>query len=189
MAEGFNEAQLIRQTQQDIRHFRALYVHYVDRVYAYIGYRVGIQQDVEDLVSETFLRALERIQHFEYRGAWSFGSWLIRIAYYVVNEHYRHHAAPKTPISIEDVPLMEDTPALDDQLILQEVFATLHHLLQSLAPRQQEVIVLKYFGGLRNQEIAALLNIPENTVAGYLSRALSALEKKYHLEMLTHARS
>jgi RNA polymerase sigma-70 factor, ECF subfamily len=182
-----DEAWLIQQAQQDIRFFRELYPRYVDRIYAYIAYRVGTKQDVEDLVSETFLRALERIQDFEYRGEWSFGGWLLRIAYLVVNEHYRRHATHKTPLALEDVPMIEsEHPHLDDQLILKELFVTLQHLLQTLAPRQQEVILLKYFGGLRNQEIATLLGMTESTIASYLSRALDTLEKKYQLETLTH---
>src|SRR5688572_14064950 len=48
--------------------FGQLYDRYVDGVYRYVYYRVGSAQLAEDLVSETFLRALRRIGEFRWQG-------------------------------------------------------------------------------------------------------------------------
>ncbi len=58
--------------------FRRLYRHYVQRVFAYVVYRVGTKQDAEDIVSDIFVKVLESISSFEYRGAGSFAAWLFR---------------------------------------------------------------------------------------------------------------
>lgn len=133
---------------------------------------MGRKQDTEDIVSETFLRALEKIKTFEYRSEGSFKAWLFQIAHYVVLEHYRGQAIT---VDIDDIPLIRHDP-FEDQLILKERFMQVQQHLQSLPARQQEVILLKYFGGLSNQEIADLLKLNERTVSSYLSRGLDTLQ-------------
>ena len=69
------------------------------------------------------------------------------------------------------------------------MFAHLRRLVEELPPRRREVISLKYFGGLQNREIAAVLGLDERTVASNLSRALNDLEGKYRAtDVITHER-
>ena len=49
-------------------------------------------------------------------------------------------------------------------------------LIETLSPRRKETILLKYFAGLRNQEIAHLLSLDERTVASHISRGLADLQ-------------
>lgn len=179
MSDEVSEIVLIQQAQANPQHFRILYPRYVHRVYSYIAYKVGRQQDIEDLVSETFVRALENIQHFEYRGEFSFGAWLMGIAHNIVREFYRKQ--PPTEVSIEDMPLSQEAN-LDERLIKQEKFKQIYEILQTLSPRRREIILLKYYGGLRNQEIAEVLNIEERTVSSHLSRALTEIQAKYDMQ-------
>lgn len=164
---------LVEEAKRNPSAFKQLYPRFVNQIYAYVAYRVGRKQDTEDLVSETFLRALEKIKKFEFRGEGSFKAWLFQIAHYVVLEHYRGRS---TTVDIDDIPLIRHDP-FEDQLILKERFIQVQQHLQSLPSRQQEVILLKYFGGLRNQEIATLLDLNERTISSYLSRGLDTLEK------------
>jgi DNA-directed RNA polymerase specialized sigma24 family protein len=54
--------------------------------------------------------------------------------------------------------------------------------------RRREIVALRYFGGLRNQEIAAVLGLGERTVAAHLSRALRDLHAAYQrIEEESHA--
>ena len=55
----------------------------------------------------------------------------------------------------------------------REVIAALH----GLAPRQREVLVLRYWSNLSEAEIAAALQISQGTVKSTASRALVALER------------
>jgi DNA-binding CsgD family transcriptional regulator len=74
------------------------------------------------------------------------------------------------------------TQSPEEVLIKQEQSRELGRLLDSLAPRHKEVITLKYFGELRNQEIATILGLVERTVAAYFHRGLQELQRRYHLE-------
>lgn len=183
-----HERRLIEQAQHDTdpAAIQTLYRQYFPRVFAYVAYRVGRKQDAEDVVSEIFLRVVKHLDTFEYRGEGSFAAWLFKIAYTQVANFHRTHD-PQTPTSLEDLPdIQSNALAPDSALIQKELFARLHHLITTLAPRRQEVITLKFFGGLRNQEIAELLGLDERTIASHLSRGLEDLQRRFEEEKANH---
>ena len=150
------------------------------RVYAYIAYRVGKEQDAEDLTSETFLSVVDHMADFEYRHDGAFAAWIFRIAQNKVNQFFRRNHRQHDAVPLEDLPEIASSELLpDDVLSRKERFAILSRLVNQLSPRRQEVIRLKYFAGLRNIEIAALLELDERTVASHLSRALADLQNHY----------
>lgn len=180
------ERRLVEQAQRDPDAFRELYRHYLPRVYAYIAYRVGTVFDTEDLVSEVFLRVVESLGRFEYRSEGAFAAWLFRIAFSRVQQFYREQARLPDSLPLDAMPdIHVDSPDL--ALMQKETFARLYALIGQLAPRRQEVITLRYFGGLRNQEIAAVLHLDERTVAAHLARALRDLERLCRKEMENEA--
>lgn len=180
------ERDLIAQAH-DPAAFRRLYRHYVQRVFAYVVYRVGTPQDAEDIVSDIFVKVLEAISSFEYRGAGSFAAWLFRIAYHEVVRFYRRRGRRQTPVALDEVPdLHSPDPAPDAVLLQKERFLRLQQMLHTLSPRRQEIISLRFFGGLRNQEIADVLGLSEKTVASHLCRGLDDLQTKYRQKEFTH---
>lgn len=173
-AEG--EQELVKRVGQDAEAFRALYRHYFPRVYAYVSYRVGQGQDAEDLVGETLLKALQGLGRFQWRGDGSFAAWLFRIAHNEVKSFYRQ----REPLALEELPPMgTDNASPEEAAIREETFAHLRGLLESLSPRRREVIALRFFGRLRNRDIAQILQLDERTVASHLSRGLKELHGKY----------
>jgi len=182
MPELANERELLQKIHAEPEAFRQLYRHYFPRVYAYVAYRVGRRQDAEDVVAEVFVNMVAGLKHFEYRGAGSFAAWLFRIAHNQVNQFYRD-VTINQQISLDEIPdVAVDALPPDQALMRRENFAHLFSMITALAPRRQEIITLKFFAGLRNQEIAAVLNLDERTVASHLSRALDDLRSQYELE-------
>ena len=156
-----------------------LYDRLFPKVFAYVAFRIGREQDAEDLVAETFLRAAQGIAGFKRRQAGSLDAWLFRIAHNLVINYYRLHSW-KSPIPLEDLANIEgDAVSPDEAALRRERFTHLRQLIGGLAPRQQEVITLKFFGELRNLEIAKVLRIHEKTVAAYLCRALDQMREAY----------
>ena len=85
--------------------------------------------------------------------------------------------------AIEELDEFASEAGQPEEIALQkEEFLQLYHLLGSLPRRRQEVITLKFFGGLRNQEIAQILGLGERTVAAHLCRGLEELQHKYRAE-------
>ncbi len=174
------ERALLKKARQDPAAFKALYDHYFPRVYAYVSYRVGRVQDVEDLVADTFLRVVEGLDEFRWRGEGSFAAWLFRIAHNLVSDFYRRGRGSEEIVPLDELPELEASNLLPADVVLQEEkFAYLRRLIGTLPPRRQEVITLKFFGGLRNKEIAALLGLDERTVASHLCRGVKELYRKY----------
>lgn len=176
-----------RRLLEDLRHnpdaFRALYQHYFPRVFAYTAYRIGRSQDTEDVVAETFALVIEKIAQFEYRGDGSFAAWLFRIAHSRVQQFYRQHRTAREPLALDDLPEIESRLPSPDQIVSdKERFAELRRTILMLSPRKQEVVTLRFFGELRNQEIAAVLGLDERTVASHLCRAVADLQRLYRSE-------
>jgi RNA polymerase sigma-70 factor (ECF subfamily) len=177
------EKELLENARRDLSAFKELYEHYFPKIYAYINYRVGRVQDVEDMVASAFLKATERLGHFEWRGDGSFAAWLFRIAHDLVVDFYRSDGKAPESRSIDELPDMRSDPLLpDDAVMRKEKFAYLRQLIGTLSPRRQEIITLKFFGGLRNKEIAHILGLDERTVASHLCRGLEDLHGKYLIE-------
>lgn len=181
-----HEAWLIEQVQQhrDPTAFRELYRTYFPRIAGYVAYRVAHRHDREDVVSEIFLKALDYLPRFEYRGKGSFSAWLFRIAHNTVSSYHTDN----TPHASEgdENPLLEHLSSTSEaflppeQIITRhEAFAQLHQHLRALPPQRQKVITLRFFGDLSNQEIAEILNLDARTVASHLSRGLADLYRLY----------
>jgi len=175
------ERQWVERAQQgDAEAFRHLYTLYFPRVYASVAYRVGDAQDTQDLVSEVFLKVVEDLGRFEWRGPGSFAAWLFRVAHNLVSDHHRRHRRRAKPLPLDALPEVQTNTGLpDDAALRKEAFSRLHELINTLSPRRQEVITLRFFAGLRNREIAEVLGLDERTVASHLCRGLEDLHRKW----------
>jgi RNA polymerase sigma-70 factor (ECF subfamily) len=184
------EQDTLEAARSDPRAFERLYDAYFPRVYAYVRYRVAGRQDAEDIVAGVFLRVVEAVRdgRFEWRHAGSFAGWLFRVAHNAVADHFRR--SPRTPLlPLHEVPGIDlASPPPGDDLLRREQTAELHRLVAALSPRRQEVVTLKFYGGLRNSEIAVVLGLDERSVASHLCRALDDLHRFYLAGEIAEAR-
>jgi RNA polymerase sigma-70 factor (ECF subfamily) len=170
---------LIVMTRQDPQAFQPIFQHYYPRVFAYVAYRVGRAEDAEDIVAEVFMRVVNYLHQFTDRGGGSFSAWVFRIASNEVNRFFASHHR-REGIPLDELPhILSDQLPVDVQVQRKEEFAHLRTLIGQLSTRRQEIVQLKFFGGLRNQEIAEIMGLDERTVASHLSRALDDLRRAY----------
>lgn len=173
-----DERELVYLALTNTDAFRTLYRRYISRVYGYIASRVDGVQDAEDLTAETFVKVLKGLPQFEYRGEGSFAAWLFRIALNQVTAFHRR--SPPRTHSLDAIPsIPSSTPAPEEWLTQQELADRVRSMLTMLSPRRQEIVTLRFYGGLRNQEIAVVLGLNERSVAAHLSRALADLQQRY----------
>jgi RNA polymerase sigma-70 factor (ECF subfamily) len=174
-----DERDCVIRAATDPNAFTRLYSHYFPRVYAYARSRVEGEQEAEEIVSDIFLKVVERLDRFRWRHSQSFAAWLFRIARNVLIDRSRG-VRRGAVVSLGEAPDLVSRSPLPDQAALDaEELATLHQLLATLSPRRQEAITLRFFGELRNQEIAQVLGIDERTVAAHICRGLEELHQKY----------
>ncbi len=170
-------AGLVALAQQgDAEAFGMVYDAYVDQIYRYLYYRVGSHALAEDLTSETFLRALRRIDTFTYTGK-DIGAWFTTIARNLVTDHVKSSRF-KLEVTTAD---MLDADRADDG-IEQEVLdrlqnATLMDAVKRLKPEQQECIVLRFLQGLSVAETAGVMARTEGAVKQLQLRAVRALAR------------
>jgi RNA polymerase sigma-70 factor (ECF subfamily) len=155
--------------------FVQLYDAYAGKIYQYLLRRVGVVSDAEDLTSQTWESALLKIHSLRAEDESGFLAWIFSIARNELNQYFRNG---KSKVYDELPEILEDeargpVDLLKDQF--DEEF--LRNCLAALSKKQRECVELKYFGDLRNKEIALVLNISEKTVASNLSRALKSLEE------------
>jgi len=175
-----NEQKLVKKAKADSEAFSKLYDLYFPKIFRYISWRVGNKSDTEDLVSEIFTKVLSKIDTFEWQKGATFSSWVFRIAHNSLIDYYR--AKQKNNyINIDDLPEIEADEILpDEDYDRRQLFKKLLKMIQELPDRQAEIITMRFFTGMKNKEIAKVLEIKEKSVASSLCRGLQALHNKFN---------
>jgi RNA polymerase sigma-70 factor, ECF subfamily len=172
-------ADLVARAQSgDADAFGLLYDRYLDLVYRYIYYRVGGVALAEDLTSETFLRALRRIDSFSWQGR-DFAAWLVTIARNLIADHYKS-GRYRLEITTEDIldaasPQTADSP--ENQVLEALTNRTLLEAVKQLNPEQQECIVLRFLQGLSVSETALVMDKNDGAIKALQYRAVRALAR------------
>ena len=183
-AAGPEVVALVRAAQAgDADAFGKLYDHYLDLVYRYVYYRVGGKALAEDLVSETFLRALRRIGSFEWQGR-DFAAWLITIARNIIADHYKSGRF-RLEVSTAD---MLDADRADEGIeagVLEGLTnAALLEAVKKLNGEQQECVVLRFLQGLSVLETAQAMGKSEGAIKALQYRAVRTLGRMLPKELI-----
>ena len=170
------DSDLIARAKEEPEAFGALYERYVDRIYNYICYRMGNDQEAEDLTARTFYRAMDHFHNYEDRGA-PFSAWLYRIAHNLVANWHRDNSRRRM-IALDDLVLSAPRgkgPAAKAEKSDRE--DVLMEAVRRLAPDRQQLIILKHVEGLTNAEIGQVMGRTEGAVKSLYHRALVALRE------------
>ncbi|MFT4416404.1 RNA polymerase sigma factor [Fredinandcohnia humi] len=154
-----------------------LFHQYSDDIYNFLLYRLG-KADVEDLVQEVFIRAMNGFDSFQ--GKANPKTWLYSIARNIAIDEIRRRNRRKwksiIPFHFSHEPNTEETP--EKVLQLTEENRELYHAIESLQSSYRDVIVLRGIKGLSVQETAEILQWSENKTRSTYHRAKMALQKR-----------
>jgi RNA polymerase sigma-70 factor (ECF subfamily) len=173
---ALDETTMVRLSQKgDKEMFAHLYQAYLDRIYRYVLFRVVDEQLAEDITSQVFLRAWEKLSTYV-PGQSPFIAWIYRIAHNSIVDYYR---IKKATISIDNAPPAELShfDRVEEKLDTQIQSQKLRMALDSLTKEQQEVLLLKFVDGLSTSEIAKLLKKQEGAIRALQMRGLQGLAK------------
>lgn len=160
----------------DAEAFGALYDHYHPPVYRFVYYRVASQALAEDLVSETFFRALRSMASFQWQGK-DFGAWLMTIARNLVADHYKS-GRTRLETSTDDFAGHEGvTEGPEDEVMADLTNDLLRTALTRLPAEQQECLVMRFLNGSSIAETAQALGRSEGAVKQLQLRAVRNLAK------------
>jgi RNA polymerase sigma-70 factor, ECF subfamily len=162
---GSDEVRLVGAAQQgDRAAFGELYARYARMVHGILLARVP-QADVDDLVQDVFLQAMERLSTL--RDAMAFGGWLASIARHRAIDFLRR--APRTTELPEDL-AVHDPDRMDALAVLS--------IIQTLPDAYRETLVLRLVEGFTGPEIAAYTGLTEGSVRVNLHRGMRQLRDK-----------
>ena len=170
-------ADLVARAQAgDGEAFGQLYDRYVTTVYRYVYYRVGAAPLSEDLTSETFLKALRKIDTFSWQGR-DFAAWLVTIARNLVADHFKSSRF-RLEITTDDLTDTGQTvEGPEDQVLAELTNEKLLAAVKALKPEQQECIVLRFLQGMSVGETALAMGKNEGAIKTLQFRAVRALAR------------
>lgn len=177
-----DEKLLAEQAQTDPQAFAFLYDRYFERIYRYCYRQVGEEAAAADITATTFEKALRHIRRYRWQGV-SFGAWLYRIARNEAVVHFRRRRflAPWRWLEgngRDSLSWQLDTNPLPEMVVqARERHDLLRHALNSLAERDREILMLRFFEALSSEEVAQVLGCSTDNVYVRLHRALSRLRQ------------
>jgi RNA polymerase sigma-70 factor (ECF subfamily) len=157
--------------------FEDLYRSCRDDVYAYVVTLLRDASSAEDVTALAFERAYRRRRLFDARRgserAWVFG--IARNA--ALDELRRRKRVASLATDVEDA----DAAAPGDEAEASAMRETVRRAMSELEPREREVIALKFFAGLSNDELARVLGTSPSNAGTILHRAVQRLRKACHV--------
>ena len=154
---------------------RLWYEQHGEAVYNYVRFQVAEPDAAEDIVADTFLRAVRAADRFDPAGGGARG-WLLAIARNLVRDH-RRRARLRRYVALGTLgDLVEDAPSPEERQLRKEAVGRLLDALATLGEGDREIVSLRYGSGLDGREVAELLGISETSVRTRLWRALKRLK-------------
>jgi RNA polymerase sigma-70 factor (ECF subfamily) len=163
-----------RAQQGDAEAFGQLYDHYVTMVFRYLYHRVGDRALAEDFTSETFVRALRRIDSLSFQGR-DVGAWLVTIARNIVRDHVKssRYRLEVTTADMRDADRATEGP--EDAVVSRLTAEQLLACVRQLGSEQQECISLRFLQGLSVAETAAVMGKKDGAIKALQHRAVRRL--------------
>jgi RNA polymerase sigma-70 factor (ECF subfamily) len=179
--EETDAAALARAIAGDEDGFRLLVERHSRSVFR-LAYRLtGNEQDAEDVVQETFLRAFKQLRNFESRA--SFGTWLYRIAanYSLDLIRSRRRHQDQRSVTDDSADVMLSVPATDpgpDRVAYSvQVEARISTAMAALSEQERTAFVLRHFEGFSIEEIGSTLGLGVSAAKHSIFRAVQKLRK------------
>jgi RNA polymerase sigma-70 factor (ECF subfamily) len=165
---------LARAAQGDPEAFGQIYDRYVTRIYNYIYYRTGNQEDAEDLTARVFTRAMRHITNYQDRGV-PFSAWLYRIAHNLVANWHRDNSRRQIVPLEESYWVSADGDLPETQVMKVEEREALLDLIRDLPEERQQLLILKFVEHLSNSEIGEIMDRTEGAIKSLYHRTLLSL--------------
>lgn len=152
--------------------FDRLYRASRDDVFAYVASLLGDRAAAEEVTAAAFERAYRKRSRFDPRRGEP-RAWLFGIARNAALDELRRRGR-QAELSAEPADLAAE---LEESAERSERRLAVATALAALAPRERELIALKFFAGLSNAEIAAVTGVSESNAGTKLHRAVTKLRE------------
>jgi RNA polymerase sigma-70 factor (ECF subfamily) len=166
------DSRIVDRARRGDDHAFALIVRHYDAGMRALAYRLlGDRARMDDALQEAYVRAFRALPRF--RGDAALGTWLYRIAYRTCLDELERTRRVVVPLdSVRERP--DPHRSVAENVADRSALAT---ALAELAPEDRAAVLLVDAQGFDYRSAAAVLDIPEGTVASRLNRARTALRR------------
>lgn len=172
--------ELVKAARTDRTALGRLFDEFYPLIFAYCVRRLVLRAVAEDVTSEVFLKVAGSIRDFPGTCAEDFRRWLFRIATNEINAHLRQSIRRRelleSAVQMGRIDSAVSAPLLDDDSPLD--WQSLYRALGELSDREQTIISLRFFAGLKHDQISQVLGIKAGAIRVALSRALDKLRER-----------
>ena len=170
------ELKWVQFAKEDPKGFEPLYNKYYEQIFRYVYQRMDDKELAFDVTSQVFLKALNNIHKYEYRGV-PFASWLYRIAKSELYQSFRDKKARRT-VNVESMHLFEmiedweeDSSDENRQLLLG--------VISQLDEEEIQLLELRFFEKRSFREVGEILDITENNAKVKSHRVIKKMRKLF----------
>ncbi len=156
--------------------FDQLYHRYWEALFRYIANVLKDEDDTADVLQDTFFKVWEqrdRLQHVESVKAYLFTMARNGALRFIALQQNHQRFLDSLRDFLKDGPY---EGSAEESLALAELQVSLDRQITRMPPRMREVFLLSRFENLSNREIAARMNISENTVKKQINYALKLIK-------------
>ncbi|MEC2077140.1 sigma-70 family RNA polymerase sigma factor [Metabacillus fastidiosus] len=175
-----NEKNFIRRLQngkEDALEF--IIDHYLPLIkgitYKVLG-QLGNEGMIEECMNDVFLSVWNHSEKFKGNSSEEFKKWIYSIAKFKAIDYYRK--AVKRTETASDYVEMKNENSAEDELIQLENRAELMKLINELDELDRNIFMMKYFLGIKSEEIAVKLDMTKASVDNRIYRAKKKLNYK-----------
>jgi RNA polymerase sigma-70 factor (ECF subfamily) len=172
------EDELINRAKQDPEAFGEIYELYFKQIYRYVYGLMHNHPETQDIVSETFIKAMKGIGSYNPTGK-PFVVWLYRIAKNTAIDHFRRS---KREVDLNWLEMASPEKELEQV----EYRHWLDQAMEQLTEDQQKIIRLHYLEDMKFKDIAQVTNRTEGAVKAMALRAVSRLRLVMGKEEVTY---
>lgn len=151
------------------------YMPFVKRIVYDVLIKFNDNGIIEECINDVFISVWNNIDKFD-GDKDKFRNWIGAIAKFKAIDYYRN-LSKKNEEELNDELLLNDN-SLDDELITKERKEEILNLLNVLEETDRKIFIMKYFFGMKAEEISKKLNITKNAVDGRIYRNKKKLKIK-----------
>ena len=162
--------------------FRQLFEDNREMVYRLAYFFTRSQQEAEDMLQETFIRAFKHINQFNYKHISCFSAWLNKICCNCCLTHLRKNGRKKNITTVSLVSVVPEPRAQSGNPSKtahhNQMIAHIAGALKKLSAKQQIIFDMRYKQQWEIKEIAEVMNCSESTIKTQLARSLQKLKNQ-----------
>ncbi|HSE29897.1 MAG TPA: RNA polymerase sigma factor [Candidatus Saccharimonadales bacterium] len=180
------EQKIVELAKTDATAFGELFDHYYPKIFNYVFRRTADFESAQDITAETFIKSLDKIKTFEWRGI-PFSAWLYRIASNEIANHFRDKHSKNSSLEalleeqgfepIDETDIQAELEAAEEEVSRHVKFLQVQKQILKLPIKYQEVLSLRYFENKTIDEISQITNKKPGTVKSLLSRGIKKLRE------------